>query len=316
MSNSVTSEIWYLHMIWICHDKFSESSVIWNSVSLIMRYIICSASIWYFIALLRFFLMLFHCLWDCLSWTILHDTFKIDTFFSDFTESAFDVFSATAERRLSRRNCAVIVNLQTFSKYWIIYSYLYFFLLVIDCSLFFKFNCQNKLIRVLSASFVSLFVICIILLILKFFFVMTVVPQSDSTMINSAVSDADWHVYHLQRFTIIVIVIVFISDQHHYCRCCEKICSDCLWVYHSFVRSAYLNRLTVFVIYIAQISEISVIIIVFVKLNVIIHVHFFSVTVIKTFKVLSAQHFCAVSAQKIICYVNIVWFSHGDSADV
>ena len=48
---------------------------------------------------------------------MLHDTFKIDIFFSDFTEGASEVFSATADKRLSRRKCAVIINLQTSDKY-------------------------------------------------------------------------------------------------------------------------------------------------------------------------------------------------------
>ena len=48
---------------------------------------------------------------------MLYDTFKIETFFSDFTEGASDAFSVTADERLSRRNCAVIINLQTSDKY-------------------------------------------------------------------------------------------------------------------------------------------------------------------------------------------------------
>ena len=100
---------------------------------------------------------------------MLHNTLKIETFFSDFTESAFDVFSVTADKRLSRRNCAVIVNLQISDKYWIIYSHSCSFLSVIDYPPSFEFNCQNELIKIWLTFSMSSFVIYIISSMLKFF---------------------------------------------------------------------------------------------------------------------------------------------------
>ena len=98
----------------------------------------------------------------------LQRTFEIITFLTDFTESASDVLLITADERLSRRNNAVTVNLQTSERYWIIQSHLNLFSSVYDQPSFSAFSLQKGLIRVFSAFSIFSFIICIILLTLKF----------------------------------------------------------------------------------------------------------------------------------------------------
>ena len=98
----------------------------------------------------------------------LQRTFEIATFLTDFTENTLSVLLITADERLNKRNNAVTVNLQMFRRYWIIQLYLNSFLSVYDWSSSSAFSLQKELIRVFSAFSISSFIICIILLTLKF----------------------------------------------------------------------------------------------------------------------------------------------------